>query len=246
MAIGEAKLGNAARRWPPAPCALLAALALAVLAAPAAAEAPYEPNDAITAAAGPLLIGQSYFAALELGGDRDYYSFHVTSPGDTPVTLGIQNLGGGGKMSDIDATVLDASSTPIAAQAFIRDGESRLIAATLQPQKYYVEVSANEGFGDSYSLTPGSGGGAFGPYAQIAGRCTRATVAARRASRRLSRARSRLQRTTGRVRRSRYAPPVARRKARKAHWKARRLVRAKRRALRAARRSSQPWCSIAP
>ena len=249
MTTGEVKLGSAAQRRLFVPSALLVLLVwVALLLAPVSAQAdgPYEPNDALAAPAGPLAHGQSYLAAIEWIGDRDYYSFYVTSPSAARVELTVQNLGGGGKMSDIEVTVLDALATPIAAQTFIRDGESRLIAAELEPRKYYVEVTANEGSGDSYSLSTGGETGAFGPYAQISGRCARATVATKRARRRLSRARSRLQRTTALLRRSRYAPLAARRRARRTHLRTRRLVRAKRRALRVAWRSSQPWCSIAP
>lgn len=228
--------------------ALLAALAWALLYAQAAgaADPPYEPNDSVQVAAGPLSLGQSYSATLESSGDRDYFFFHVTSPTAAGVALTVQNLGGGGKSSDVDATIIDSTMTPVAAQTFIRDGESRLVTAELEPQKYFVEVTANEGFGDSYTLTPGGEEGAFGPFATISGRCERAGAAAEKAERGLRRAKSKLQRATGRLRRSRYAGPKARVGARRAHSAAKRKVRAKRSELRAARRSAQPWCSIAP
>lgn len=228
--------------------ALLAAMALTLACAASAdaAEAPYEPNDAIQTAAGPLSFGQAYTAALEMNGDRDFYFFHVTSRAAAKIELTVRNLGGGGKASDVDATILDSTMTPIAAQTFIRDGESRLVATELEPQKYFVEVTANEGFGDSYSLATGGGEGAFGPFSRISGRCERAHVAGSKAERGLRRAKSKLQRATGRLRRSRYAGPKARLGARRAHAAAKRSVRARRSELRAARESTEPWCSIAP
>lgn len=244
MAAGRDKSRGATR--PSA--ALFAALAGTLLWAPAfaAAEEPYEPNDSVQVAAGPLSSGQSYSATLESSSDRDFYFFHVTSPAEARVELLVQNLGGGGKVSDVGATILDSTMTPIAAQTFIRDGESRLVTAELEPQKYFVEVTASEGSGDSYSLAGGGSEGAFGPFSQILGRCERATTAGAKVERGLQRAKSKLQRATGRLRRSRYAEPNARREARRAHLAAKRNIRTKRSELRAARRSMRPWCSIAP
>jgi hypothetical protein len=219
---------------------------LALLAVPpAGAEAPYEPNDTILSAAGPLAFGQTYSAALETANDQDSFYFYVTAAGTSRISLTVQNLGGGGKSSDIDATILDGSGTPLAGQAFIRDGESRILSATLRPQRYFVEVAANEGFGDSYSLAGGGGPGAFGSYEQIAGRCASAAAAVGAAGRALSHAEAKLQRAVARVRRSRYGTREASRSARSVYRGARTLVRAKRRALRAAHKSRKPWCSIA-
>lgn len=225
----------------------IVASVLILAAAPtAAAGAPYEPNDATSAASGPLLAGQTYQAANESAGDRDFYFFYVTSAEPVQVWVTVQNLGGGAKASDLEASILDADATPVASQSFIHDGEARLVSAQLEPQKYYLEIAANEGYGDSYSLTTGGETGAFGSYEEISGRCASASSRARRLSRRLSRLRSKLQRTTARLRRSRYAPPRARRRARAAQHRAKHRVAVKRRALRAARRSTRPWCSIAP
>lgn len=192
---------------------LVATAIFTLLSAPssAAAAAPYEPNDSIISAAGPLEAGQSYGAAIETAGDRDYYSFYVTSPTSTEVSLTVQNLGGGSNVSGINAAILDAMATPIAAQTFIHDGESRIVSAQLEPQKYFVEVSPSEGVGDSYLLSPGGDSGSFGPYSQISSRCAAALSASARAGRRLSRARSKLQRTTARLRRSHYAGRAAKR-----------------------------------
>lgn len=228
--------------WLPA----ILALALLWVAPTAAAQTPYEPNDALQLATGALTAGQQYSAALETAGDRDYFFFYVTSAQSAQVELTVQNLGGGSMNSDIDITILDTSATPLAAQTFIRDGEARVVPVELEPQKYFVEVSANEGSGDSYSLTGGGGAGAFGSYAQISGRCSSATTTAARRGKGLSRAKSKLQRATARLRRSRYTTATARQQARSVHRDALHQVAAKRRGLREARLSREPWCSIAP
>ncbi len=157
----------------------------------------------------------------------------------------VANLGGGEKASDIDATILDSTSTPVSGLAFIGDGEARTATLDLEPGKYFIEVAANEGFGDAYRLTPGGGPGAFGTYGQIAGRCAAATTAASAARAKLGRAAAKLQRTIARVHRSRYGTRMARAGARAAHRKARVRFRAERLALKEANESQRPWCFIA-
>lgn len=227
---------------------LAASVFFALCLAPqiSAAQAPYEPNDVIANAAGSLLAGQSYTAAIETAGDLDEFYFYVTSPGDSKAELTVQNLGGGSEHSDLDARILDASGTLLVGQTFIRDGEGRIVTAPLAPQKYFVEIAAGEGYGDSYSVTVGGGKGAFGPYEQIAGRCASANTALSKEQAGLGRARSKLQRTTARLRRSRYALPQARQKAQIANRQAQARVRAARQALGKAHESRRPWCFIAP
>lgn len=232
--------------------ALLAAAMLITLAAlclmprRSVAQAPYEPNDVIADAAGPLLAGQSYTAAIETASDLDEFYFYVTAPGANSTELTVRNLGGGSEQSDLDARILDASGTLIAGQAFIRDGEGRIVTASLEPQKYFLEIAAGEGYGDSYSITPGAGKGAFGPYEQIAGRCASADAELKKEQAGVRRARSKLQRTTARLRRSRYALPRARQKAQVANRRAKARVNASMQELGKARESRRPWCFIAP
>jgi len=224
----------------------LVALLGALGAAPgtAGAQGPYEPNETALGAAGPLLGGVGYVAGIEAQGDRDNFFFYVTAPGETQVTLTVRNLGGGAAVSNVDAVILDTSATPVGGLSYINAGAEKTAVLTLEPQKYFVEVSSTEGFGDSYSLLGGGGAGAFGPYEAIAARCARGSAALRRARVGLRRAQAKLQRTTARLRRARYGGRKARKSARRANRKARARVAAKRRALRAARTSRQPWCSI--
>ncbi len=225
----------------------LSAVALALALAPTLATADqYEPNGSAPEAAGPLIAGQGVSGALETSADRDYFYFYATAPGETQVELTVTNLGGGGEATDIDVGILDSLGTQIAGQAFIRTGETRTITASLESQKYFVEVFPGEGFGDSYSLSPSGATGAFGSYAEISGRCERAERAAASRRARLSRTRLRLQRATARQRRSRYASRAARASARRALRRARRQLKRQRRALVRTRQARQPWCSIAP
>ncbi len=222
---------------------VLASVAFSVLLSPGAAAAPYEPNDAIPSAAGPLAIGQTYVANLETASDKDFFFFYVDSPSATQVELTVTNSGGD-NASDLDVTILDLSATSIAAQAFIRNGETRTVVATLKPQKYFVEVATGQGFGETYTLTGVGGKGAFGSYTQIAARCENAATKVDAAQIGLDRAKAKLQRVIARLHRTRYGTPTARRSAGAAYRKARARLRAKRRALKTATGLSEPWCSI--
>jgi hypothetical protein len=213
---------------------------------PAATAAPYEPNESAPAAAGPLMFGQTYGAALESGGDRDFFYFYVAALKAAQVEVAVRNLSGGGEPSEVDASILDLSGTAIAGQAFIRDGETRVVTATLEAGKYYVEVAPGEGFGDSYNFSAGGAAGVFASYAQIAGRCELAQKTIRKDTVRVARAKAKLQRSIARLRRSRYAKRAAREKAQAAHREALATVTERRLSLKDARRSRRPWCAISP
>jgi hypothetical protein len=219
-------------------------LALALAPGAGAAQRPYEPNDTVAAAVGPLAAGLAYSGGIESQGDLDYFFFYVTSSGEAQATLTVRNLGGGAGISNIDATVLNSSMTPVGGLSYINRGAEKTATLSLKPQKYFIEVRSTEGFGDAYSLTGGGGAGAFGSYETIAGRCAAATTAVAKARTGLTRAQAKLQRTTARLRRSLYLGKKARRAARAANRKARARVSARRSALKAAKRSRQPWCSI--
>jgi hypothetical protein len=246
MTAGRANLRRFRRGAGFALVGMLVALPSALVFAPQAlaAEAPYEPNDSVLSAAGPLAIDQAYLAGLETQSDRDFFYFYVTSARASDVTLTVRNLGGGTQSSDIQATITDSSTTPVGGLSFISGGETGSATIALRPQKYFIEIAANTGFGDTYSLTGSGGAGAFGPYAQIAGKCATATTAVTAAQTGLQRAQAKLQRTTARVRRSRYGTPGARETARAAHRKAKARASARRDALKTAKKSQKPWCLI--
>jgi hypothetical protein len=212
----------------------------------AAATGPFEPNDSPLGAAGPLSLDQTYEAALETSGDSDYYFFYVSAARGSEVRIAIENLGGGSMASDIDATILDSTLTPLSAVSYIGDGETRTASVLLQPQRYVVEIAPTEGFGDTYRLLTAGTFGAFAPYVAIASRCAGARSELTSAKARLQRAKARLQRALGRLRRARYWGPHARRQARTAFRRAKARLASRRAALRQAAESQKPWCLIAP
>jgi hypothetical protein len=204
----------------------------------------YEPNDSIPSAAGPLALGQTYSAAIEVPGDRDFFYFYVTSTRAAQVRLEVKNFGGGSEISDVDLAIVDTTATPRASMPFIRPGEDKVADFSLQPQKYFIEMSSREGYGDAYSLTTGGTEGSFGTYGQVAGRCAKAVASVSSLRSALSTAKQKLQRATSRLRRARYGSPDARRTAR-AGWRlAKERAATKTNALRAAREAELPWCSI--
>jgi hypothetical protein len=207
------------------------------------AAGPYEPNDALAAAAGPLAGGQTYTGAIESQGDLDYFFFYVTSHDEAQVTLTLRNLGGGAAVSNVDAMILDTTATPVGGLSYINRGQEKTATLALRPQKYFIEVRSTEGFGDAYSLT-GGGAGAFGAYETIAARCAAGTAAVAKAKTGLTRAQAKLQRATARLRRSLYVSEQARKSAQRVYRRARARVNAKRKELKAAKKSQQPPCSI--
>jgi hypothetical protein len=229
----------------------LVALALALVATvlccfsrPAAAAPPYEPNDSLSTASGPLELGQTYTAAIETGADRDFFFFYVISSGPTQISLAAQNLGGDKSLSGVNAAILDASATPLQSLPYLGDGESRTATIALEPQKYFVEVTPNEGSGDAYALAVSGSEGAVGPYGQIAERCASAGRRTDAAQTGLTRAEAKLQHARARLSGSRHGTAAARKAARVVFRKARASAREMVRKLKAARQSREPWCSI--
>jgi hypothetical protein len=243
--MGAGKAGGHRRRLGVAIIALAVSLSLTLLTGPPAdAEASFEPNDSLPSAAGPLAIEQTYTAAIETAGDRDFFYFYVTAAPAPQVTLTVKNLGGGTGISDVDATIMDSSATPVGAASFIEEGEVRTVTVGLKPGRYFAELGANEGYGDTYSLATAGGKGAFGQYGQIAARCASATASAESLRKRLRREKERLQRALSRLRRARFGSRDAREAARAAYAKTKSRVRSERRALSVAVAEQQPWCSI--
>ncbi len=224
---------------------LLAALLLC--RTPALAAAPFEPNDSPLAATGPLGPGQVVAATIESSTDRDFFYFYATGAGASPVTVTVHSLGGNTRAaSGLAAAVLDAKGSSLTSLSFIYDGETRSATVLLQPQKYFVEVAASEGFGDSYELAVSGPAGAVGPFSQITAQCAAAEAGVESGKGAIGRAEAKLQRVVARLRRSRYGSPKARSSAQVAARKARAVISRKRAALREARAAREPWCSIAP
>jgi hypothetical protein len=223
------------------------AVVLALTLSSPSAAAPYEPNDTIASATGPLLTGQTYEASLESATDRDFFYFYVTSPTPAQVTPTIKNLGNGPQAASINVTIVDFVGSALSPVAYyLSAGGEATGAASLGVQKYFLEVRpATEGAGStSYSLAAAGSQGAFGSYAEIAARCAAGMEAVKTARSRVNRAQSKLHRATARLRQSRFGTPVELRAARKSFRKAKARTTGAQRTLKAKRSLLQPWCSV--
>lgn len=228
--------------------ALVGALWLALALAPdvAQAEGPYEPNDGIPGAAGPLLSGQTVHAALEAEGDKDFFYFYVGAAEKAHAVLTVEDLGGGSNpLAEMDARITDSHGTYVGGDfVYMRPGESRTSTVVLNPGKYFVEIVPRSGYGDSYNLVPSSADGAFIGYGAIAGRCATATAKVEALRRQMHRLKAKLARAVSRLRRSLFASRKEREAARALYERAKARVRAQRRALEVAIRAQSPWCYI--
>jgi hypothetical protein len=214
-------------------------------AASVRAAGPFEPNETISAATGPMALGTTYSGAIETDADLDFFYFYVTGPTGSTVSLTVDNGGGGERNAQLNARIADSRGTSLGNDvAFLRKGESRTETLTLPPGKYFVEVATIGGFGDSYLLTPGGSAGAFGSYAQIAEQCAVATRKATALEASLTQAEGTLQRARSKFRRSRFSGSEARRKTHARLVTVQKQVVKKKAALRKAVQAQSPWCEI--
>jgi hypothetical protein len=215
----------------------------------ASAAGPFEPNNTLAEAAGPLLLSGTYDAATEGSSDKDFYYFYVTSAPSARIELTIKNLGGL-NAPPLNASIVDGLGTVIDGFAYlVQPGAEATSSIDLAPQKYFLEVeptySANS-TATTYSLVAGGNGGAFGPFAQIEAKCASARTQATAAKRKLRRAQARLQRATARLRRSALGTAAAHRDASSNYQHAKAQTKKKRNALRATAKTQDPWCGISP
>ncbi len=212
------------------------------------AQPPFEPNDNLMTASGPLGLNQTYTAATETSNDKDYYYFYVTTPNSAQVTVTLKDLGGGPFSEGYSALELQDSHggyiyhTSLSAERFNYD----TFAITLTAGKYYLVVhSSSYDYGDSYSVSTAGTEGAFGEFAPIAAQCAAATASVVAVQAELGKAEAKLKSASARVRRTRYSRSRrARRRARVAYEKAKAAVTSEREALKAAMKTQEPWCYI--
>ena len=220
-----------------------------VSAGVASAAGPFEPNNTLTEAAGPLTLGGTYDAATEGSTDKDFFYFYVTSAPSARVALTIKNLGSV-NAPPLNASIVDGLGTVIDGFGYlVQPGSEATSSIDLAPQKYFLEVEPTYSASStttSYSLAAGGNGGAFGPYAQIEAKCVSARTQATRAKGKLRRAQAKLQRAAARLRRSKLGTPATRQDASSNYRHAKAQTRKKRNALRATAKSRDPWCGISP
>lgn len=247
MARGEKVSAGAMRRWRRVILAVASIGAMILLSASTAgADGPFEPNNDVNEAAGPIIGGQPLQAGFESDNDKDVYFFYVGAAADADAELTVENLGGGtNPYAQMEARVIDSSRNYVGGNfAYIRPGEARAESFTVQPGKYFVEVLPVGGGGGSYQLLPGSGDGVFIEYAPIASRCAAASAKVTTLRAQLGRLNTKLQRAISRLRRSTYSDQKVRTQARSHYLTLKARVRAKRRAVRIAARAKSPWCLI--
>jgi hypothetical protein len=224
------------------------ALAGLLIAAPAAsaAQPPYEPNDSLLTAYGPLRLGQTYTAAMETENDRDYFYFYVNSPSSSQVNLTIKDLGGGGEYAGAEFELQNSHGQDLDSGGGVdRVGDYRTANITLTAGKYYVEVRPTEDYGATYSLTTGGTEGAFGEYAPIGAQCAAATATVTAVEGELTDVEGNLKRAGAHLRRLRYSRNRhARRRAAITYGKAKAAVISEKEAVKSATKAQKPWCEI--
>jgi hypothetical protein len=228
---------------------------LALCVPASAAQPPYEPNDSLLTAYGPLGLNQTYNAAIETENDSDYFYFYVTAAAGSQVKLTIKNLGGGNYLNLYleDSHGEETHSVGVYNGA----GDYEILNISLDPAKYFVQVKGEEG--TSYSLATSGTEGAFGEFAVISSQCQAATGYAGSVGGEVEAAKAKLQTQEQHLRKARLRLNRAlrhrnRRAKRKAHRayarvkaatvKAKEAVKTEERAYKAAMQGEQPWCAI--
>jgi hypothetical protein len=136
----------------------LAAGLVGASSAQAAASGPYEPNDLITRAYGPLTSETPYSAAVELPGDPDWYYLIPSSPGPVELALTLNGCSGsttlGQTCTNVQLTAFDDQG------ALLARGNANAIGQTLALSfdaktvgRISLEVRSNAS-GATYTLTP--------------------------------------------------------------------------------------------
>lgn len=227
---------------------IAAVLAISAIAAPSAsaAQPPFEPNDSLLTAYGPLGLNQTYTAAMETENDRDFFYFYVTSPSSSQVSVTIKDLGGGLHSYNGAAFEIEDSHGGYISGAEVSNiGDYRTVNVTLTAGKYYIEVEPDDGYSATYSLTTGGTEGAFGEYAPIAAQCAAATGPVTLYMAQLAKAEANLKAAEAALRRAeRSRSRRARKKAHARYVRTRATVAAEKESLKAAKAAQKPWCEI--
>jgi hypothetical protein len=221
-------------------------IALVAAQGASAAQPPYEPNDSLLTAYGPLTLNQTYTAAMETENDRDFFYFYVNSLSSAQVNVTIKDLGGGQHPENgVSFEIQDSHGSSVSGGVVSNVGNYKTVNVTLTAGKYYIEVGPEEGYSASYSLTTGGTEGAFGEYAPIAAQCASATASVVTVQGELGKAEAKLKKAGARLRRARHIPSRrARRRAAAAYGKAKTAVIGEKEALKASSRNQKPWCEI--
>lgn len=227
--------------------ALLMALGvlLALGGSSASAQPPYEPNDSLLTAYGPLSNNTTYQASLETENDFDYYYFYVTTSSSAQLTFTITNLGGP-PYSALEAELTDSHGNGITELASgIANADYSTKSVTLQAGKYYVIVRNEAHYGESYKIATSGTDGAFGEYGAIAAQCAAATGPVATYQAQLATAEANLRKAEARLQKVRYrGTRRAKRRAAAKYRHVKEVVAAEKASLKAAETGQKPWCYI--
>jgi hypothetical protein len=120
--------------------AAMLAVALCAVVPAAAFAAPYEPNDTIQQATGPMTGGQNYDAAIETENDPDFYYFNVS--GQRQIDVALTRLGG----SCRSVALLDQDGQEVDYAYFGDVGETtHILRSTAYSTQYVLRVVQYEG-----------------------------------------------------------------------------------------------------
>jgi hypothetical protein len=221
---------------------------LAALAGPAMAEPPYEPNDSILDAAGPLAANQTYTAGLETENDVDFYYFYVTGPTSSQVTITLTSLGGSSSGADFRGYLDDSEGNVITGLGELSGGTAGKYGTesiTLEPGKYFIQVNSRGATGASYKFVGTGTTGAFGSYATIAAQCQAALTPVGQYQAQLAAAETNLKKAA--TKEKKYGESrnrKVRNKVRKKYAHVKEVVTAEKQSLKAAENAESPWCFI--
>jgi hypothetical protein len=155
----------------PSLCALAAVLAAAALgaavlgAAPASAavEGPFEPNDTMQTAFGPLVPDVGYTAQFESAANPDWYYVYTAGAGTVDIALTLAGCGPanpGPTCSNVTARVFDGDGGIVGSTIVSTPGTtSHITFDAPQRWRYAISLQQAGAGGATYTLTAGSSGG---------------------------------------------------------------------------------------
>ncbi|HEX5593860.1 MAG TPA: hypothetical protein VFX35_10985 [Solirubrobacterales bacterium] len=221
-------------------------MCLAFGSSSALAQPPYEPNDSLLTAYGPLANNSTYTATDDTINDVDYFYFYVTTTSTAQLTFKLTNLGGGSGYHDLYASVTDSHGGSVTGIAYELDAADYATkSVTLGAGKYYLKVEGGGGYGDTYEFTTSGTDGAFGEYGTIAAQCAAATGPVATYQAQLATAESALKKAEARLRKVHYrGTRRAKRRARAKYQHVKETVAAEKASLKAAEAGQKPWCYI--
>jgi hypothetical protein len=151
------------RRLLPALCAVVAFAALCAGPASAADEGPFEPNDTLQTAFGPLAPDVGYTAQFETASNADWYYVYTAGAGTVDMTLSLATCNAantGSTCSNVSARVYNGDGGLVASAIVNTTGTpTHLTFDAPRRWRYSISLQQAGTGGATYTLTAGSTGG---------------------------------------------------------------------------------------